>query len=267
LEDASPKPRFLESKLYSSESAVVTGTITAIGIGVKDLSASQKFYSSALGYTGASNLSFPGWDEIIMTSKGGGPAVIPMKFKPDRPTKDLPLKLQFLCDDAKALQSRIVAAGGTPVPTEAAKAGAKEGTLFAKDIDGYLLELVPGGTGVSVSTIGFSSSNISQSATFFGRLAGTIPGEVVKTEAWDVITVSTKKKTNVQLLDFKDQRNKKKLPIKIVWAVNNIDGFKSTITNGGGALVNTSMGALANFVGMAYDPVDQILIEINSGGT
>jgi predicted enzyme related to lactoylglutathione lyase len=217
-------------------------------------------------------MSFSGWDEDIMTSRGGGPAIIPMKFKvsaqtPERSVKDLPLKLQFSCPDAKALQSKIVAAGGTAVTTPtAAAAGQKEGTLYAKDIDGYLLELVPGGTGVGLTAVGYGSSNMTQSAAFFSRLAGTTPGQVVKTEAWDIITVPTKKKMSVQFLDFHDQRNTKKLPLKIVWGVSNISGFKSTIKDNGGSMVQQSLGALGAFVGLGYDAVDQIMIEINQGG-
>jgi len=250
----------------------VTGSITAVGIGVSSLDVANKFYSTALGFGKGNRMSFSGWDEDIMTSRSGGPAIIPMKFKasaamPERSVKNLPVKLQFSCADAKAVQTKIVAAGGSVVETPtAAAAGQKEGTLYAKDPDGYLLELVPGGTGTGLSAVGYGSSDPTKSATFFSHLAGTQPGQSEKKEAWDIITVPTKKKMNVQFLDFHDQRSTKKLPLKIVWGVPNINGFKKTITDNGGSLVTQSIGALGAFVGLGYDSVDQIMIEINSGG-
>lgn len=213
-------------------------------------------------------MSFGGWDEDIMTAlRGGGPMLIPMKFKTggsspfaeDRPVKDLPVKLTFTVPDAKVVVDKVVKAGGKVVKD----VKGKEGVLYAKDLDGYLLELIPGGTMAFVGA-GYGSYDPEKSASFFGKLAGTSPSPVAKAGAWDVTTV-TKKKFDISFFDFKDGRPTKKLPLKIVWGATSIPGFKKAITDGGGSLVDKSLGVLGAVVGLGYDSVDQIMIEINPG--
>lgn len=215
-------------------------------------------------------MSFSGWDEDIMTPlSGGGPTLIPMKFKKggsspiteDRPVKDLPVKLTFTVPDAKAIVDKAVKAGGKAV-TETK--GAKEGALYAKDVDGYLLELLPGKTMAFVGA-GYGSSDPEKSAAFFAKLAGTSPSPVTKAGGSDISTVPTKKKFEISFLDYKDGRSTKKLPLKIVWSVPSIPGFKKTITEGGGSIIEKGLGMLGGIVGMGYDAVDQIMIEINFG--
>jgi hypothetical protein len=208
-------------------------------------------------------MGFGVWDEAIMMAKGGGPALIPMKFKNTKPVKNLPVKLTFHCPDPKALQAKVISAGGKAVDKNPTTTGAKEGTMYATDPDGYLLELIPGGKGIGLSSAGYGVSNMNESALFFSKLAGTSPGQPVKTEAWDTVTVKTTKEMTLQFLNFRDDRNTKELPLKIVWGVSSIPGFKTTITQGGGTIAQgNSMGGI---VGMAYSPSDKILIEINSG--
>ncbi|KAF2416991.1 hypothetical protein EJ08DRAFT_666570 [Tothia fuscella] len=251
------------SGLDAAAPQAVTGSITAIGIGISDLAAAQKFYSTAFDYSKGSKMSFGVWDEAIMMAKGGGPALIPMKFKNPKTVKDLPVKLSFNCPDPKALQTKVVAGGGKAVEKDAATTGAKEGTLYASDPDGYLLELIPGAKGIGLASAGYGVVNLNQSAAFFSKLAGTSPGEVVKKDAWDMVTVKTSKAMTLQFLNFRDGRNTKELPLKIVWGVPSIPGFKTTITEGGGTIAQGS--SLGGMVGMAYSPTDKILIEINSG--
>jgi lactoylglutathione lyase len=241
----------------------VTGSITAIGIGISDLAAAQKFYSSAFDYSRGSKMSFGVWDEVIMMAKGGGPALIPMKFKNTKSVRDLPVKLSFNCPDPKTLQARVVSAGGKATDQDPTTTGAKAGTLYAKDPDGYLLELIPGAKGIGLASAGYGSSNLNQSAVFFSKLAGTSLGQTVKNEAWDQVTVTTSKAMTLQFLNFRDARNTKELPLKIVWGVSSIPGFKTTITASGGTIAQGS--TLGGMVGMAYSPIDKILIEINSG--
>jgi predicted enzyme related to lactoylglutathione lyase len=208
-------------------------------------------------------MGFGVWDEAIMMAKGGGPALIPMKFKNNKPVKDLPVKLTFHCPDPKALQTRVVSAGGKAVDRNPKTTGAMAGTLYATDPDGYLLELIPGGKGIGLSSAAYGSSNLNESAAFFSKLAGTSPGSIVKHEAWDSITVTTKKAMTLQFLKLRDTRNTKELPLKIVWGVSSIPGFKTTITKNGGTIAQGS--TLGGLVGMAYSPTDKILIEINTG--
>jgi predicted enzyme related to lactoylglutathione lyase len=241
----------------------VTGNITAIGIGINSLDVSNKFYVSAFDFDKGSRMTFPTWDEDIMITKNGGPALIPMKFKDERPVKDLPVKLQFAVPDAKATLAKIVSAGGSA--TEGA--GGKEGTLWGKDPDGYLLELIPSPSakGASLTGVGYGSSNPAKSAAFFSTMAGTSSKAAIKAGAWDVTTVPTKLGFSIEFLDFHDKRPTKSLPLKIVFGAP-IDGFKSTITANGGGLINEIPVGLDAIVGLGYDPVDGILIEVNPEG-
>lgn len=216
-------------------------------------------------------MSFSGWDEDIMPAlRSGGPVLVPMKFKTggaspiteDRPVKDLPVKLTFTVPDPKGLIDKIVKAGGKSAPEIK---GAKEGVLYAKDIDGYLLELIPGGTTIAFSGVAYGSSDPTKSATFYSKLAGTSPSPLAQ-GTWDTTTVSTKKKFDISFVNFKDGRPTKKLPLKIVWGVSSIPGFKRTITEAGGTIVEKGLGIMGAFVGLGYDSVDQIMIEINTGG-
>jgi predicted enzyme related to lactoylglutathione lyase len=209
-------------------------------------------------------MSFPTWEEDIMSTTNGGPALIPMKFKDERPVKDLPVKLQFAVPDAKATLAKIVAAGGSI----AEGAGGQEGTLWGKDPDGYLLELVPSTSvkGATLTGVGYGSSNPAKSAAFFSNMAGTSSKAAIKAGAWDVTTVPTKLGFDIQFLDFHDKRPTKSLPLKIVFGASTIDGFKSTITANGGGLINEIPAGLDAIVGLGYDPVDGILMEVNPEG-
>lgn len=87
-------------------------------------------------------MSFPTREEDIMSTTNGGPAIIHMKFKDERPVKDLPVKLQLAVSDAKATLAKVIAASGSA----AEGSESKEGTIWGKDPDGDLLELVPSST-------------------------------------------------------------------------------------------------------------------------
>ncbi|TLD29899.1 VOC family protein [Venturia nashicola] len=242
----------------------VTGNVTAIGIGITSLDVSNKFYVSAFDFGKGSRMSFPTWEEDIMNPKNGGPALIPMKFKDERPVKNLPVKIQFAVPDPKATLARVVEAGGSA----AEGMESKEGTVWGKDPDGYLLELVPSSSakGAVLTGIGYGSSDVAKSVAFFSSIAGTTPRAAVKAGAWDISTVPTKLGFDIQFLDFHDTRPTKSLPLKIVFGAATIDGFKSTITANGGSLIKEIPAELSSIVGLGYDPVDAILMEVNPEG-
>lgn len=93
--------------------STATGNVTAIGIRITSLDASHEFYVFAFDFGKGSRMSFPTWEEDIMSTKNGRPAVIPIKFKDERPVKNLPVKLQFAVLDSKATLAKVVAAGGS----------------------------------------------------------------------------------------------------------------------------------------------------------
>lgn len=146
--------------------------------------------------------------------------------------------------------------------------GGKEATFWGKDPDGYLLKLVPSSSvkGAVLTGVGYGSSDVAKSAAFFSNMAGTSPKAAVQAGAWDVSTVPTKLGFDIQLLDFHDKRPTKSLPLKIVFGAPSIDGFKSTITANGGGLIKEIPTELSTIVGLGYDPVDGILIEVNPEG-
>lgn len=262
-----PEDAFEEAFFAPSSPTAVTGHVSAVGIGVSNLDAAKKFYN-IFGYRTCIRGKFDTWNEDICL---GSPSFIPMKFKsaagtPERSVKNLPVRLTFRCPDPKSLQARVIKGGGTAVasPT-AADTGAKDGTRYAKDPDGYLLELVPGGTGISLISMSYGSSNMSRSAAFFGGLFGTSPKTTQKVKAWDMVTVPTKRAFNIQFLNFHDRRSTTHLPLKIVIAVPDIAGFKSAIKAGGGTIPKGGESAVGGAAAFGNDPVDQILIEINRG--
>ena len=121
-------------------------SLSAIGIGVSDLAASHKFYTEVLGmqYLTKFNLSY--MDEIVLRFPGGGSAVVLMEWTDgsDRTLGSNGIKLVVRSPDPAAMADAIKAAGGEIVryPEAAPEVG---GAIvgFAKDPDGYLLELLP----------------------------------------------------------------------------------------------------------------------------
>jgi len=122
----------------------------AVGIAVADMAASAKFYTAALGLqpTGLT-IRTPSFDEIIMSlpGNGSGSALVLMQWKTPKVTKDLAVKLVFYVDDMGKAWKDIKTAGGKGVnePGTLKLGNASIPTAFAKDLDGYLLELNPMG--------------------------------------------------------------------------------------------------------------------------
>lgn len=94
----------------------------------------------------------------------------------------------------------------------------------------------------------------------------TSPKAAFKAGVWDFSTVPTKLGFEIQFLNFHDKRPTKSLPLKIVFGAPSIDEFKSTITSNGGGLIEEIPAELSSIVGLGYDPVDGILMEVNPEG-
>jgi lactoylglutathione lyase len=117
----------------------------AVGIGVADLERSVAFYRDVLGMRELMTFSLPHMDEVVLGWGRKGASVVLMQYTDgsDPVTTDLPVKLVLYVDDPVAVAATIRGAGFTierepePVPT---LGGAVVG--FAKDPDGYLLELL-----------------------------------------------------------------------------------------------------------------------------
>jgi predicted enzyme related to lactoylglutathione lyase len=121
----------------------------ALGFAVSDQPASRKFYT-ALGMTDSSVGTFSVTDASgtgsiteysVKFTEGSG--VVLQQWSPMRNAKDNPVGMIILVPDAKAMADKVVAAGGTIVK-QAERTPAYDNRLLvvAKDLDGYILEIV-----------------------------------------------------------------------------------------------------------------------------
>lgn len=121
--------------------------VSAFGIGVSDLEASAKFYRDTLGMKEVTRFNLDYMDEIVLAyGKGGGSAIVLMHWTDgsERNYKDNAIKIVYRVPDPVAMADKIRDAGYEIVrePTPVASLG---GAIvgFAKDPDGYLIELLP----------------------------------------------------------------------------------------------------------------------------
>lgn len=117
----------------------------AVGIAVADLDRSVDFYTRVLGMRSLMTFTLPHMDEVVVGWGRAGAAVVLMHYTDgsDPVTTNLPVKLVMYLEDPVAVADAIRAEGlaierePAPVPE---LGGAVVG--FAKDPDGYLLELL-----------------------------------------------------------------------------------------------------------------------------
>lgn len=130
--------------------AIAVPYLVALGFSVSDLTASRSFYSMGLGMEEASVGSFPvtdatGSGTITEYSERhpAGAGIVLQSWSPTRNSKDNPVKVVLFVPDAQAEADAVVAAGGSIIET-AARSDVYDNRLLivAKDLDGYLLELV-----------------------------------------------------------------------------------------------------------------------------
>jgi lactoylglutathione lyase len=120
--------------------------LSAVGIGVSDLAKSTDFYVNVMGMEKIRSIKIDYMDEEILGYPDGESYIVLMHWTDGSPRnyKDLPIKIVTRVKDPVALAARIKAAGyeitREPQPSEQV-GGAIVG--FAKDPDGYMLELLP----------------------------------------------------------------------------------------------------------------------------
>ncbi|MEM5515789.1 VOC family protein [Henriciella sp. AS95] len=121
-------------------------SLSAVGIGVADLDVSNTFYTDVIGMRPVATFNLDYMDEIVLVMPGGGSAIVLMEWTDgsERTLGSNGIKLVLRSPDPAALAARIRDAGyeiiREPTPSEAV-GGAIVG--FARDPDGYLLELLP----------------------------------------------------------------------------------------------------------------------------
>jgi lactoylglutathione lyase len=120
--------------------------LSAVGIGVSDLAKSTDFYVNVMGMEKIRSIKIDYMDEEILGYPDGESYIVLMHWTDGSPRnyKDLPIKIVTRVKDPVALAAKIKAAGyeitREPQPSEQV-GGAIVG--FAKDPDGYMLELLP----------------------------------------------------------------------------------------------------------------------------
>jgi predicted enzyme related to lactoylglutathione lyase len=121
----------------------------ALGFAVSDQQASIKFYTalgmtdSALGTFTVTDATGTGSITEYTVKYPTGPGVVLQQWTPMRNAKDNPVSVILAVPDAKALGEKVVAAGGTIVK-QAERSPMYDNRLLvlAKDLDGYILEIV-----------------------------------------------------------------------------------------------------------------------------
>lgn len=120
--------------------------LSAVGIGVSDLAKSTDFYVNVMGMEKIRSIKIDYMDEEILRYPDGESYLVLMHWTDGsaRTYKDLPIKIVTRVKDPVALAAKIKAAGYevTREPQPSAQVG---GAIvgFAKDPDGYVLELLP----------------------------------------------------------------------------------------------------------------------------
>lgn len=120
--------------------------LSAVGIGVSDLKASADFYINVMGMRQIATYKISYMDEIVVGYPDAESFIVLMHWTDGsaRNYKNLPIKIVTRVKDPAALAARIKAAGFevTREPQPSSEVGGAV-VGFAKDPDGYVLELLP----------------------------------------------------------------------------------------------------------------------------
>ena len=120
--------------------------LSAVGIGVSDLAKSTDFYVNVMGMQKIRSYHLDEMDEEVLGYPEAESYIVLMHWTDGskRNYKDLPIKIVTRTSDPAALQAKIKAAGYeiTREYTPSDQVGGSS-VGFAKDPDGYVLELLP----------------------------------------------------------------------------------------------------------------------------
>jgi lactoylglutathione lyase len=120
--------------------------LSAVGIGVSDLAKSTDFYVNVMGMQKVRTYKLDYMDEEVLGYPDGESYIVLMHWTDGSPRsyKDLPIKIVTRVKDPVALAAKIKAAGYevTREPQPSSQVGGAV-VGFAKDPDGYVLELLP----------------------------------------------------------------------------------------------------------------------------
>ena len=123
---------------------MTNSSTAAFGIGVSDLEKSADYYVNVLGMTRMETYKLAHMDEIIVGfPKSAAVALMHWTDGSNPSYRDLPIKLVFTVPDAAAIIARVREAGYQVVAEPVLMPAFGNMTIgFAKDPDGYLIELL-----------------------------------------------------------------------------------------------------------------------------
>jgi predicted enzyme related to lactoylglutathione lyase len=241
------------------EIPAVTGIVflNALGMGVGNRNKATQFYAKAFGSKKSmtmpvGNMGQGGWTEDIDTFPAGAhsSALVIMAWTDRRNTKNLPIKLTFAVENPKEKQAQISRLGGQALEmtTEA-----NPSAIYAKDLDGYLIELIKGSGQPALKSIGIGVSNLNQSAAWWSGATGLPKGPLRQAKEWDSITLASTKGSQLSFMTWHEtpKRPTKNMPIKLVFAASSTAELKRNIQR------QTPRGTAAGTIGMfQWEPLE-----------
>jgi catechol-2,3-dioxygenase len=230
----------------------------AIGLGVTSRTAATEWYGKTLGLKKMTTMKLARskttpWDEDInyfTGGKGSSMVIMEWKEKPNRSVKNLPLKLQFTVPDPKATQALIARSGGTALNLTRTTV---PGALYAKDPDGYLMELIQGSGETYLSSVGVGVSDLEKAAKWWSGTTGLQAGAIKKSALWDSIGLTGPQGSELVFMDWHEspKRPTSNLPIKLVMLAKSTRPYISAVKQAGGKVTSNM-----SIVAFAKDPLE-----------
>src|ERR1700742_980974 len=184
------------SPVNDAATAAASVYVNALGLGVSNRVAATSFYSKTLGIRKqmsmpVANMGQGGWTEDIDVFSGAhSSALVLMAWTDRRNVKNLPIKLTLAVENPKDTQALIAKSGGSALDL---KTEANPDALYAKDLDGCLLELVKGTGPTALRSIGVGVSNLNQSAAWWSGATGITQGPLKVFKEWSSISLTSAK--------------------------------------------------------------------------
>ena len=118
--------------------------LTAVAIGVSDIAASKEFYMTGLGYVEMRTIELDTLTEVLLRMESSEAVLVLQTFTDGREVSydHLPVRLVYRVPDPVAFAEQIQSAGGTVETMPAANDEGGVSTGFARDPDGYLIEIL-----------------------------------------------------------------------------------------------------------------------------
>jgi hypothetical protein len=162
--------------------------------------------------------------------------------------------LTFEVENPKEKQGQIARLGGRALEM---KTESNPNALYAKDLDGYLLELIKGSGAPALRSIGIGVSNLNQSAAWWAGATGLTKGPLKQSKEWDSVTLASTKGSQLMFMNWHEtpKRPTRNMPIKLVFAASSTAELKRNIQR------QTPRGTAAGTIGMfQWEPLEYVLL-------